>query len=347
MRKKYPIIKIPAKLEEIIEADTLPASEKPKAPKPPKKPDLKDTDIFPLGYFGVLISMFLFVGLTMSDGEGYSVAIYILIFSVVIILINTSRKSSIKESNQKKKKKYDKHLKEYKKKKKWYDERLEKYSNLYDAYIQDKSLYRKELVLDFLNYPNKYRESEAGTNSNNHEGLIEQYIYKYFDQHFPGKIIKDGALIYDISSGDAFYPDLIYRDSQTNLKIDIEIDEPYVGDSGKPIHYGSSDHRRDSFFNEERWVVIRFTERQAFLHPESCCKEMARLIARILPGFDSMALFTTIKDLPTEESWSRQDSINMAKSRYRESYLSDYYSKKLSQYDYSLSDFENQDTLPF
>ncbi len=83
--------------------------------------------------------------------------------------------------------------------------------------------------------------------------------------------------------------------------MDIEIDEPYVLNTGEPIHfdyckkytkfridrtYQSIDAYRNSLFQMHGWFVVRFTEEQVFNHSEACCKFLSQIIFLITEDFN-------------------------------------------------------------
>lgn len=69
----------------------------------------------------------------------------------------------------------------------------------------------------------------------------------------------------------------------SSLSIDIEIDEPYVGNTKAPHHCidQGKDDIRNEFFTNGNWVVIRFSEKQVVKYPRSCCKVIASVVARV------------------------------------------------------------------
>ena len=119
-----------------------------------------------------------------------------------------------------------------------------------------------------------------------------------------------------------YTPDFAYIDERLNLHIDIEIDEPYVYHSGKPTHYlyAGKDRKRNDFFNDRGWIVIRFSEEQVARYPHSCCKTIARQIAEITRETSILNRFDNISDLQQQRQWTEAEAREMAERRIRDRY---------------------------
>jgi hypothetical protein len=123
-----------------------------------------------------------------------------------------------------------------------------------------------------------------------------------------------------------YNPDFAYIDKEINLFIDIEIDEPYISNNRKPIHYVGyfKDKIRNDFFNNRGWIVIRFSEEQVVRYPHSCCKFIAQQIAEITRNSAITSQFAQTPDLQPQQQWTKKDAIEMATREERD----DYYLKK-------------------
>lgn len=92
------------------------------------------------------------------------------------------------------------------------------------------------------------------------------------------------------AGGSYFYPDFLI--CEKGLFIDVEIDEPYVGNDGTPIHYvdnqygfcTSVDKERNDYITSQGFEIIRFSEEQIFLHPQECIIVIKDYISSILSG---------------------------------------------------------------
>lgn len=114
---------------------------------------------------------------------------------------------------------------------------------------------------------------------------------------------------------------LIYSKNGLNVRIDIEIDEPYAAVTYKPTHYiGCGDEYRDANLNTLGWMVIRFSERQVFQQTKQCVKFVADLINNIDNTFDNSKL-ETIPSLIPDKQWTKIECQTMARDWARQKYL--------------------------
>ena len=154
-------------------------------------------------------------------------------------------------------------------------------------------------------------------------GVSEAYFYEFLNHYFPGMIHRNLALGDPIKQHKRPYePDFVYIDKNSNLYIDIEIDEPYFYDAQtrqlKPCHI--QDQKRDEFFLGAGWVVIRFSEYQIVSQPTSCCKLIAGVIAQIhQTPLDSH--WESIPDLQPEPLWDETKAHQFIRKRTRYHYL--------------------------
>ncbi|MEG4118432.1 hypothetical protein QUA43_13280 [Microcoleus sp. N9_B4] len=156
------------------------------------------------------------------------------------------------------------------------------------------------------------------------QGVSEKQFFIYLCRYFSG--------FYDFCMGGEFpipgtsfryTADFILVHKPTGLAIDIEIDEPYEGRTGKPHHCvdRDKDNQRNQFFLERNWVVIRFSELQVVKYPDSCCKAIARIIAQITGDYRGLVQFGNVADLLPHKQWTVKEAIYMAKTKFRNSYL--------------------------
>ncbi|TWH43536.1 hypothetical protein CAL7102_07269 [Dulcicalothrix desertica PCC 7102] len=154
-------------------------------------------------------------------------------------------------------------------------------------------------------------------------GVSEKAFYRVLRRLFPS-----------VTQGMAFdNPEFPYPYSadfilvhDSNLSIDIEIDEPYVGDTKASHHCidQGKDDTRNKFFTSNNWVVIRFSEKQAVKYPYSCCKFIASVIARVADDLTYLNQLANIADLPSEPMWTIKQAKKWAKTNYRKTYLPTY-----------------------
>lgn len=121
-----------------------------------------------------------------------------------------------------------------------------------------------------------------------------------------------------------YEPDIaiIYTGNGLNVRIDIEIDEPYAAITNKPTHYiGCGDEYRDANLNSLGWIVIRFSEKQIYQQTNSCIK----FVFEVVKSLDSsIRVPSTIEAAPvlnSEKQWTIIESQKMANNKERQKYL--------------------------
>jgi hypothetical protein len=111
------------------------------------------------------------------------------------------------------------------------------------------------------------------------EKLIQNYrveykknaLMGYEEPFFFSNLKREIDILFPIDllvSNHIFRPDALYIDN--NIVLDIEIDEPYVYNSFRPIHYIGSDEWRDEMLNYNGISVLRFAEYQVKMFPNIC-----------------------------------------------------------------------------
>ncbi len=169
----------------------------------------------------------------------------------------------------------------------------------------------------------KQVSSYQGRRQSFKRGQSESDFESYLRKYFRGKI-NTGLTVYNpkYDKRSPYLPDFAYIDLDSNLHIDIEIDEPYRLDNKEPIHYLGleTEEIRERLFINKLWIVIRFSEEQVVKSPQSCCKTLAEVISNIT-GYNSIIeAFSNISDLKQYPRWSYQEALEMAQINYRETY---------------------------
>ncbi|MBD2019239.1 hypothetical protein H6F43_03460 [Leptolyngbya sp. FACHB-36] len=109
-------------------------------------------------------------------------------------------------------------------------------------------------------------------------GKRDKVLFEKLKSTFP-ELKIDWQKGLELSSGQYPYtPDVIVHDPITHIWIDVEIDEPWFKEDGikKPSHYLGKDDRRNDFFLQCGWIVIRFAEEQVAQSPSSCLRVIAQ-----------------------------------------------------------------------
>ena len=105
--------------------------------------------------------------------------------------------------------------------------------------------------------------------------------------------------------------------------IDIEVDEPYVGNTKQPHHCTDQgkDEIRNAFFVQNNWIVLRFSEEQVVRYPLSCCLSLASIIAQVCGDSRFIDQLEGVPQLPKSTMWTIKQAEKMAKENYRQQYL--------------------------
>lgn len=158
---------------------------------------------------------------------------------------------------------------------------------------------------------------------NPNKGSSEDYFYQHLIIWFQGHVYRNYA-VKEFANSEPFIPDFFYQDPETNLHIDIEIDEPYDYKTKKPTHYLTTDEMhmdeyRNMFFNDLGWFVIRFSEEQVLRFPNECCYILSNLIFKITgKAYHKKNIKTNLK--PTK-CWIYEESLEMANEARRNMFL--------------------------
>lgn len=121
-----------------------------------------------------------------------------------------------------------------------------------------------------------------------------------------------------------YEPDIaiVYTKNSLNVRIDIEIDEPYAAITNTPTHYiGCGDEKRDTNLNSLGWIVIRFSEKQIYQQPNSCIKLVFELVKSIDSSIKVPSIIAEAPALNSEKQWTFIESQNMASIKERQKYL--------------------------
>lgn len=162
------------------------------------------------------------------------------------------------------------------------------------------------------------------------EGASEKAFGEYLTKYFNNNIKQNLALtIPDFTY--PYSPDFAYIHEESNLHIDIEIDEPYIYFSGEPNHYlnKEKDWIRNQFFLDKKWIVLRFSEEQVVRHPDSCCKLIAEIVYKFTYDESILDDFVQIPDLEPIKVWTYEEAEKMAVCQFRNQYLKKHPNKKI------------------
>jgi hypothetical protein len=153
--------------------------------------------------------------------------------------------------------------------------------------------------------------------------VSERHFFRHLLAAFPGNLICQAVEVEIFGYPFRYSADFISYHHSSGLALDIEIDEPYTGDAGKPHHCidVDADKIRNRFLLGHNWVVIRFPEIQVVRYPWSCCKFIAQIITKLTGDDSLLMLLQRLADAPLQKCWTSCEARQMAKSNYRQSYL--------------------------
>jgi hypothetical protein len=153
-------------------------------------------------------------------------------------------------------------------------------------------------------------------------GASERAFGQVLETFFPGRV--KAQLRLPIPNWDGAYStDFTISFPELGVWIDVEIDEPYDYKTGKPTHCSDDerDRNRNSFFLNNNWIVVRFSEEQVVRYPESCCKEIALVIRRVTGIEKYVHDLADATSLGISPMWTSRQALKMAKAKVRDKYL--------------------------
>ena len=154
-------------------------------------------------------------------------------------------------------------------------------------------------------------------------GFKEESFQKSIEQYF-GKdfTVLGNARLNTGKETRPFEPDIAIIDkSSSNLRIDIEIDEPYAGITRQPTHCKGEDVNRDIYFVDRGWIVMRFAEYQVHFYENHCLQSIAETIKSAIPSYEIPIKLLTQTSLQIEKLWDIVQAQKWEKAKYREEYL--------------------------
>ncbi len=141
-----------------------------------------------------------------------------------------------------------------------------------------------------------------------------------------------------------FEPDIaLIGRSNHNIRIDIEIDEPYAGITRQPTHCLGDDINRDNYFKDRGWIVIRFSEYQVHTQEKECLKYIAEIIHSINPELNIPAELKLTGKIAEQKVWDIVQAQKWEKAKYREEYLNHVFKITEEQTETLKRDFDNQE----
>ena len=146
-------------------------------------------------------------------------------------------------------------------------------------------------------------------------GALEQAFARELTSRLPaGVVCLLNACIITTDKQPAYYPDLaLIVAGRPDIRIDVEIDEPYQQATREPIHYLScGDVFRDHLLNHRGWTVVRFAVQQVVQEARICADYLVELLAAMVSDMAtaSQHVFTSVP-FPVA-AWTRSEALKMA-----------------------------------
>jgi hypothetical protein len=143
----------------------------------------------------------------------------------------------------------------------------------------------------------------------------ESYFYEWLKPYFStqlrgGNIYQSGQLLFD-SSLELLFPN--------GLGAIVIIEVPYNLDTNE-IYTAADRLRRDAFFTETGWVVVRFSEHQALLDPDGCRAFLSQVVANLM----GHSYHPYPEKVVGDNIWTDEDAKEMARCEYRQTYLNSF-----------------------
>ncbi len=319
----YPYIIIPEDLVAAINA-------KPEIPGPPKKPKVPPKPIEPLendnSYKGctapfILIGILLII-LAFAAEETLFLFFFVGFGGLAYLVFKpqTSSKAS---------KEHIENYSDYLWAKKTYPQRLREFENElinYESELKEYELQIKSITSDDSKNKSRKilidrvleRNSSAFyilRSESAKKGVAESFFSDLLLKQFGDNILFDICF-------KGYYPDFVYYNKSSNILINIEIDEPYVGHSGEPIHYTDGfyrvDQKRDDVFIKNGFIVLRFAEIQIFKYHIQCVSYIESLINALQTSDFSFLKENIVPNVPF---WKKEKSYELGFIRFRHSYI--------------------------
>lgn len=306
-------------------------------PVPPTKPERRTpSDSFGgCLVFGVLLLVvYLTFLVTSSASESFGVGAVV---AVIVAIIGWALYKKHFDNSQERKEIEE----EYAAAMRQYDDDYQKYMVLLAEYEESESAdeeTRRDYILKNLKrFIDGYEAPEYYYNpfpETVHKGPAEEFLKKYISENSSEFDIEEDSMVplndtspIDLSKDNCYFPDITLRHKKSGLMVDVEIDEPYEASTGKAIHYGmkssygsisSIDYIRNTAFTDRNWLVVRFTEREAFTDPKICTACLALVCSSISAGH---TIEVALKDGFEEEKWTKEEAVEMAKANFRKTYI--------------------------
>ena len=374
----FPIVKIPQRIQEINNIfPPLPlaplAPSKPEAPKVPLQPTNQKYEGSGLGSFAAL-PVFLFgVCCFVTGKSAVHVVSGLMFFVLAVIILYKSSASNAKNSvsiNLKKQEAYEISLREYDEQKRIFELKQQAYAVALKQHESDKLDFNA--MVEKLVESNPYKGKTIELRRSALREILAKSAAPIFSEKKYTSGVSENQFFYQMlvffertnitvlinhtaknESKRQYMPDFVISLEEENLNMIVEIDEPYVGKNGMPIHFANShDLQRDSWFLNRNWIVLRFAEEQIIKNPIACICHIVDILRQNTPftGIinESILLSTLFGPKPQFDEalvkipqWTKEQAREMAAVRYRNNYLPEGLLAKIKEEDFGNFDLDD------
>ena len=145
-----------------------------------------------------------------------------------------------------------------------------------------------------------------------------------------------------------YYPDIVLHNESSKFYLDIEIDEIYGLKNKEIIHSIGNDDRRNEYFLNRGWHILRFSEEQVRKETDSCCKFVAQVYAYYTLDKNPLNKLWLISNLKFTEQWTSEEGYKNMQKNVRKEWLDnnskitneeDLKSKKNRKFGYKYDDY--------
>lgn len=298
-----------------------------------------------MGCFGrIFLSVVMFgIGILCMEAKIQAGAIFIAIAGFIMIYYIFGWES-IKARSEKKRSQYLINLKDYQLKLQLaennYKESLAEYNFKKQSFESDRKAvenenlrrqsedfliaYRKERIESFFSKSEKPKILKTQTEKSVTHTFFLEHLKFFFQYQIYDNLYFENSNFENLK----YIPDYVIFDNNLNLFIDIEIDEPYIGCEGIPIHFTKgNDQDRDNYFTKKKWIVIRFAEIQVIENPQGCCALINDVLLNIKKAIPQYA--ENQNRINFTNDWNKDEAHQLAFSRFRNTYLPNNMAKNL------------------
>ena len=150
-------------------------------------------------------------------------------------------------------------------------------------------------------------------------GHLEKTFMQQLKQWLPKEIrVVDDVCVYFSEGLPPLSPDIaLFVEGHPEIRIDVEIDEPYEATTRKPIHYLTcGDVFRDALMNRHGWTVVRFAVCQVRKEAMGCADYLSMVISQLIAGEEGAEMKPD--NLTSIPQWTRAEAQKIAHRKSEE-----------------------------